>query len=231
MLAILSDVHGNLPALEAVLGDAKGKGCTHYISLGDVVGYYAQPNECIDLLRKHDIPHLLGNHDNYIVSGTNCERSKVVASIIDDHKAMINPSNMKWLFKALPRIEMDRTLMLHGGPDDPVDQYIYAIDQSIIPDGFNTLFVGHTHIQYIHDFGGKRFCNPGSVGQPRDGNPKAAYVIFHDGEIKPQRLEYDIDRTVSEMKKKGYAAFLYENLYAGTQIGGRIDQITVNEDG
>ncbi len=230
MLAILSDVHGNHAALEAVLDDAVKKGCTEFISLGDVVGYYSKPNECIDLLRKFNVPHLLGNHDNYIVSGTNCERSKVVASIIDDHKAMISDENLEWLYKALPRIEMDRCLMLHGGPKDPVDEYVYSINENMFPEGVDTLFVGHTHVQFMHDFGGKVFCNPGAVGQPRDGDPRAAYVIYKNGKINLQRLDYDIEITVSDMKEKGYEAFLYDNLYAGTQIGGRIDQITVSKD-
>ncbi len=230
MLAILSDVHGNLAALKAVLDDAVKKGCTEFISLGDVIGYYSKPNECIDLLRHFNIPHLLGNHDNYIVSGVNCERSKVVAGIIDDHKKMITVGNLEWLNRALPRIELEKCLMLHGGPKDPIDEYVYSISEDMFPDGVDTLFVGHTHVQFMHDFSGKIFCNPGAVGQPRDGDPRAAYVIYENGNINLQRLNYDIEITVSDMKEKGYEPFLYENLYAGTQIGGRIDQIIVSED-
>jgi len=72
MLAILSDIHGNLPALEAVIADAKSRGCTSFLSLGDIAGYGAQPGECIDLLRALGVKNILGNHDSYITLDENC---------------------------------------------------------------------------------------------------------------------------------------------------------------
>ena len=101
MIAILSDIHGNLPALKAVIKDALEKGCNRFISLGDVVSYYSQPAECIELLMQHDAINILGNHDSYIVNDTNCPRSKAVSRIVNDHKKMLNKSQLNWLSNSL----------------------------------------------------------------------------------------------------------------------------------
>lgn len=227
MLAILSDIHGNLPALRAVLKDALARGCDRFISLGDVVGYYAEPGECIDLLREHDVINILGNHDNYLVKDTNCSRSRAVSLIVDHHKKIVSESQLNWLKQSLSFLKEDKTLFVHGGPEDPQDQYLYAVSSKIFPPEVDILFSGHTHVQVMVDFDGKIFCNPGSVGQPRDGDTRAAYASIKEGTIMLHRLEYDIDEAVAVMKNAGYEPFYYENLYKGSQIGGRIDRIKV----
>lgn len=227
MIALLSDIHGNFPALEAVLKDALNSGCRRFISLGDVVGYYAQPGECIDLLERIDAINILGNHDSYLVYDTNCLRSKVVADIIDYHKKVVTPIQLAWLKRSLLTFREGDYLFLHGGPDAPQDQYLYAISSHIIPADVDYLFSGHTHVQILVKFGKKTYCNPGSVGQPRDGDCRAAYAILDGSNISLKRVAYDIDKTVLAMKNAGFEAFCYENLYYGAQIGGRIDQIKV----
>lgn len=227
MIAILSDIHGNLPALEAVMHDALSRGCKRFISLGDVVGYYAQPGECIDILREHNVTNIMGNHDSYLVSETNCPRSKVVAAIIEYHKTITNESQKTWLRQSLPFLHESDRLYVHGGPVDPRDQYIYTVSDRTIPDGVVCLFAGHTHVQALAHFSTGTFCNPGAVGQPRDGDPRAAYAIFTADGISLHRVEYDIDRTVAVMRDAGFSPFHYENLYIGAQIGGRIDKISI----
>jgi diadenosine tetraphosphatase ApaH/serine/threonine PP2A family protein phosphatase len=118
-------------------------------------------------------------------------------------------------------------LFVHGGPDDPQDQYIYTVSEKIFPQAVKLLFSGHTHVQILVDFEGKIYCNPGSVGQPRDGDFRAAYATLDNGKVNLHRVAYDIDKTVAVMKNAGYEAFYYENLYKGSQIGGRIDRIKV----
>ena len=227
MLAILSDIHANLAALEAVLEDARSQGCDQFISLGDVIGYNAEPEECCQLLMQNGIPNILGNHDSYITTGENCTRSKVVASIIDDHRGRLSPESIAWLGRSSPYVRDGDVLMVHGGPEDPLDQYVREVDATIFPDGVNVLFVGHTHDQFSHRFGERLFCNPGSVGQPRDGDPRAAYAIWHDRTLSLHRVGYDIDRTISVMQDRGYEPFLARGLPIGTQINGRIDTILV----
>ena len=225
MLTIISDIHANLPALQAVLADIDARGAGEIVCLGDVVGYNGQPDECITVLRQRGIANILGNHDSYITTGQNCTRSRVVAGLIDDHKTMISDENVEWLKASHQRIERGDALLLHGGPEDPVDQYIYEVDETIFPPGVRHLFVGHTHVQALYRFGERTFCNPGSVGQPRDGDARAAYATFEAGEIALHRVEYDIDRTVHAMKLRGYEPFVYAGLYKGEQVGGRVDRI------
>lgn len=227
MIAILSDIHGNYPALKAVISDAVNKGCDRFISLGDVVSYYSQPGECIDLLRQYNTVNILGNHDSYLVNDTDCPRSKAVSMIVSHHKKIVTASQLEWLKGSLVLLQEEDVLFLHGGPNDPQDQYLYTVSKKIFPDGVNTLFSGHTHVQVLVHFGNKTYCNPGSVGQPRDGDNRAAYATLEKGEISLHRITYDIDETVTAMKSAGYEAFYYENLYNGSQIGGRIDQVKI----
>ena len=227
MLAILSDIHANLAALEAVVADAREKGCNRFISLGDVVGYGPNPAECIELLCSIDAVNILGNHDSYIALDESCPRSRIVSKIIDYQRTLLLPEHINWLKKSIPLLREKSFLFLHGGPDDPKDQYIYSISQNMIPEGVDWLFSGHTHVQSIVDFNGRGYCNPGSVGQPRDGDYRAAYATFDGHEIKLHRVDYNISQTVFAMKEAGFDAFCYENLYHGTQIGGRIDRIRV----
>lgn len=225
MIAILSDIHANLAALEAVLVDIDQRNIKQILCLGDVVGYNAQPDECITLLRERDIPCLMGNHDSYLTSEQNCERSRVVAEIIDDHKKMVSPQNLSWLACAKTQFNLGTDMLFHGGPENPTDQYIYEVDETIFPQGVKRLFVGHTHIQCVLKFKSHVFCNPGSVGQPRDGDPKAAYVTISSDNIECHRVSYDIEKTVEAAKARGYEPFKYEGLWLGSQIGGRIDKI------
>lgn len=227
MLALVSDIHGNLPALEAVLEHAHAQGCTRFLSLGDVAGYYAQPGECIDLLRELGVPNIMGNHDGYIAYDEDCPRSRVVSQIIAYQKRILTPGQIDWLKSSMDLLRQGEQLFVHGGPEDPRDQYLYAISEDRIPDGVRLLCSGHTHVQILADFGDKVYCNPGSVGQPRDGDCRAAYAILENGQITLQRVAYDIDRTATAMKAAGFEPFCYENLYLGAQIGGRIDRIKI----
>ncbi|MCP4275699.1 MAG: metallophosphoesterase [Gammaproteobacteria bacterium] len=227
MIAVLSDIHGNLPALQVVLRTALSLGCDRVISLGDVVGYLAQPGECIDLLQAHNAINIMGNHDSYLVRGTNCPRSRMVSDIINYQRDIVSPQQLQWLSKSLSLLVEEANYFVHGGARDPLDQYMYQVSSSDIPQSARNLFSGHTHVQSILEFGEKRYCNPGSVGQPRDGDPRAAFAVLSGYDVQLHRVEYDIDETVNVMKKAGFQTRYYENLYKGTQVGGRIDKVVV----
>ncbi|HEV7306870.1 metallophosphoesterase family protein [Ensifer sp.] len=228
MIAVISDIHGNLPALEAVLARIDALGCSTILSLGDVVGYYAQPGDCIDRLKARGIVNIMGNHDHYIVSGEGCPRSKMVNDIIEYQRGIISAEQHAWLAGSRSRLVDGSTFFVHGSWQDPVDEYLYQVSEVHFPEGAARLFAGHTHVQVRLDIGGKTFCNPGSVGQPRDGDPRAAFALMSPaGDIELHRVEYDIDRTAFHMREAGFPARYYENLYAGAQIGGRIDRIVV----
>lgn len=225
MLGLISDIHANLAALEAVLTHAGRQGVQEFLCLGDVVGYGGEPEECVQLLKLQNVRHILGNHDSYVTTGHNCERSKVVAQIIDRHLQELSRDSIDWLKGALDHLREGETLFVHGGPRDTLDEYLYRVGPETFPDGVRRLFAGHTHVQCIHDFGTHVFCNPGSVGQPRDGDPRAAYAILERGAIRLQRVDYDVARTQRVMAEKGYEEFMYKGLGSGTQMGGRVDRI------
>lgn len=229
MIAVLSDIHGNLPALKAVLAAAASYGCTRMISLGDVAGYYAQPGECIEELRAYDAINIMGNHDSYLLGRSNCPRSRRVAEIIEYQRKIVSEDHLKWLAKSLSTHREGGNFFAHGGWKDPMDQYLYKVSEGDLPPDAKNFMTGHTHVQVLFQFGERTYCNPGSVGQPRDGNPKAAFAILSGNDITLHRVEYDIDETAHAMRQAGFPAFYYENLYIGAQIGGRIDKVTVIE--
>ncbi|WP_267912139.1 metallophosphoesterase family protein [Melaminivora jejuensis] len=112
-----------------------------------------------------------------------------------------------------------------------MDQYLYVIDERTVPDSKGRLFSGHTHVQVLMELAsGKIYCNPGSVGQPRDGDCRAAYAIIKDDCIELRRVSYDIDAAAFAMQSAGFEAFIYEGLYKGAQIGGRIDRVVYVHD-
>ena len=228
MIAILSDIHGNYPALKAVLDDVDKVGCERIISLGDVAGYYCMVNECIDALRARDVVNLLGNHDDYLVSRAVCPRSNSATRCIEFQQQVIFPENREWLASSISTLEFENVSMVHAGWNDPLDEYLHTISESYFAGKAATIFFsGHTHVQVLAKFGNKIYCNPGSVGQPRDGDPRAGYAILDRGEIALRRVEYDIDSIVAAMKVAGFDAYFYENLYRGSRIGGGTTKIAI----
>ncbi len=226
MLAIISDIHGNYPALLSVFDKIDKLGCTKIISLGDVVGYYTLPHKCIDLLMERNVLNLLGNHDKYLINDGVCSRSSFVTSTLQNHKKLLNKQQFDWLSKSLSKYIEANNFFVHGGFKENQEQYLYEVSIADFPYGIKNMFTGHTHVQSLLRFDNQTHCNPGSVGQPRDGDPRAAFAVLkNDKTINLHRVEYDIDKIAYDMKKAGYEPFSYENLYQGTQIGGRVDTV------
>jgi len=220
MIAIISDVHGNLPALTSVLAEIDRMGVERIACLGDVAGYYCSVNECVEALRARDIVNLMGNHDYYLTSGTGSPRSASANRCLDYQRRTITEDNLRWLAASPPRGVADGVSMVHGGWNDPIDEYLYDVRPEYFHAFEGTRFAsGHTHIQGIWKFDGKIYCNPGSVGQPRDGDPRAAFSVWADGTPTLCRVAYDIDETCRRMERAGFEAHFYENLYRGTRIG------------
>jgi len=230
MIAIVSDIHGNLPALTAVLSAIDTLGCERIISLGDVTGYYAEPDKCIDLLIERNAIQLLGNHDEYLVSGTACPRSRLVSELIKHQQKVVTKKQIEYMSSLNSRYDEGENSFVHGGWSNPLDQYLYTVSSDSFPDDKKRFFSGHTHVQVLAEFDSKTYCNPGSVGQPRDGDSRAAFATLDNDKINLHRVQYDIDASVYAMKKAGFSERkLWENLYIGAQIGGRIDKVHVNQ--
>jgi len=233
LTAILSDIHGNLPALESVLNDIAQFPIRQIISLGDVSGYYPFINEVIEHLRIHQVRNLIGNHDRYIIDDTDCPRSRSANLALSYQRSVITKENRAWLAQSIPSFAEGSASFVHGGWNNPEDEYLYRISPAYFAHLDATyFFCGHTHVQTHLDLkNGKFFTNPGSVGQPRDGISTAAYCLFDETNKKVhlRRVAYDIDRVAQKMQALGFEEKFYENLYHGSRIGGKIDSISLLE--
>ena len=171
MIGIISDIHGNYPALCAVLATLDEMGAAGMVCLGDVGGYYCQINECCNALRSGNVPALMGNHDWYLASGQGCPRSRSANQCLDYQRRVITPANLLWLSSLPSRISLHGIDMVHGGWIDPIDEYVIPSSAYFAAVPGSVFASGHTHLPCIWTDDLKRYCNPGSVGQPRDGVP------------------------------------------------------------
>lgn len=229
MIALISDVHGNYAALRAVLAaiDALPEPVSEILSLGDVAGYYCQINECIDALRARGVRNLLGNHDHYLLSGIAPGRSSSASLCIDYQRQIIRPDSLSWLGESRPGpVRRGPLSLTHAGWDDPIEEYVTEVRADYFAARDGDVFVsGHTHVQGAWPAGAKLYCNPGSVGQPRDGDPRAAFAVWTGAEMQFHRVAYDIEEVTSAMAAAGFAERFYENLRMGARIGGQFSQV------
>ena len=200
-------------------------GVSRIICLGDTAGYYCQVNECCDALRERAVFSVMGNHDWYLARQQRCPRSNSANACLDYQAGVISEQNLAWLDGlALQAFEQGISLV-HGGWNDPLDEYLRPSQAyfDALPGG--CFASGHTHVQYLWQGQGKVYCNPGSVGQPRDGDPRAAFATWDGEAFELHRVEYDIAQVQQAMARAGFTSYFYENLDKGTQIGGRISAI------
>lgn len=216
--AIISDIHGNYEALTSVLKEIDALQVEKIYCLGDVVGYFSQVNECCEELIRRNIPCLMGNHDWYMASGGFCPRSQSVNDCLAYQRKVITPDNVTWL-KSLPlQFEVDSVQMVHGGWTDPIDEYLTDASAEYFAKLQGKKFVsGHTHIQSLTHFGDQTYCNPGSVGFPRDNDPRAAFAVYQDGEFSLHRVEYNMERVFELMDKAGFSDYYYGALKTGAK--------------
>ena len=222
MIAIISDIHGNIAALRSVLAEIDRMGVRQIVCLGDVAGYYSEVNNCVETLRDRGIVNLMGNHDYYLTSGTGCPRSTSANRCLEYQRRTITDDNLRWLAESPLRASFDGVSMVHGGWNDPVDEYLYDVSRDYFAGLDGTRFAsGHTHMQGVWPLEPKVYCNPGSVGQPRDGDPRAAFAVWTSGTPTLYRVPYDIDATCRLMQRAGFEPHFYDNLHRGIRIGAK----------
>jgi predicted phosphodiesterase len=224
MIGIISDVHGNHVALMAVLAELDALGVREILCLGDIAGYYSQINECCDTLRERNVFSLTGNHDGYLVAGGGCLRSDSATRCLMYQHKIITPSNLAWLATLPYRARKHNVDLVHGGWNDPLEEYLKPSQTYFDALAGQYFASGHTHVQYLWSGNDKVYCNPGSVGQPRDGDPRAAYAIWDGQTFALRRVEYDVAETQRLMRDAGFAPYFYDNLSTGSRIGGKIDR-------
>jgi len=236
--AVIADIHANLEAFEVVLDDARSQSCTHYCCVGDVVGYGANPKECLEIVRRMGMPCVKGNHDEYCSSEEDLEGfNPHAAEAVQWTRKQLSDDDRKWL-RDLKYVRLVASFsMVHATLDQP-ERWGYVFDKLMAAASFtyqntSVCFFGHTHVPvaFIRDSvvrggtyskfrveaGRKYFVNVGSVGQPRDNNPKAAYVVYdlNEGSIELRRLDYDIGKAQRKILDAGLPPRLAERLAFG----------------
>ena len=238
-IAVLGDIHANLDALEVVLADARAAGVTDYLCVGDVVGYNACPNECCEIVRSLCSATVCGNHDHYCGGTESLEEfSPLAAAMVKWSRAALTDENRQWL-RGLGHVELSLGVTLVHAPMDAPAHWGYVFDEFEAESSFAyqktpICFHGHTHVPVVFELhhgrvtrlepgtfrlepGRKYFLNTGSVGQPRDGDPRASYCIYSPGSrsVEYRRLAYDVEAAQRRIVEAGLPERLAKRLAEG----------------
>ncbi|MBI2299058.1 MAG: metallophosphoesterase family protein [Armatimonadetes bacterium] len=241
---IFGDIHGNLPGLQAVLAAIRTERVQHLICTGDMVGYGAEPNACCELLRSTGAVCLLGNHDQACVSDVEMNWFNPYArSAVDWTREHLDPNHREWLATLAPVARAPGFLLVHSSLPEP-GKWVYITSPEIAWDTMqaadrNLIFVGHTHVAEAYrkvaaspvrrvqfrdggevfiNNGNRYVINPGSCGQPRDRNWRAAYAIYDDaeGKVTFRRVVYDVDAACERIRQVGLPESLAHRLHVGS---------------
>ena len=224
-IAFISDIHGNYEALKEVLLSIDREGIDRIFCAGDVVGYYSQVNECCAALRERGIPTVMGNHDWYMAGGGFCPRSRSVNDCLVYQRKVILDEHLDWIRSFPVQLRVGQVHMVHGGWSDPIDEYLEPSPDYFVQIPGTHFVSGHNHIQALHDFDGKLYCNPGSVGMPRDGDPRAAYATYDGQSFQLHRIEYDMEKVFRLMEAAGFNDYYYGGLKTGARNLQRLPKI------
>ena len=236
--AIFGDIHANIHALDTVLADAEDQLCTHYVCMGDVVGYNAFPRECVDRIRKLECPTVRGNHDEQAsLAGDQEGFNPLAEEAMNWTRGQLTDEDKTWLRELRLQRQVRDFTIVHATLDTP-HKWGYVFNQLDAAASFSyqntaACFIGHTHTPkaYVRDGnvrtlaldvlslqpGKKYLINVGSVGQPRDGDWRAAYCVYDSvtNEVHLRRLKYDIDAAQKAILAVGLPRRLAERLAVG----------------
>jgi putative phosphoesterase len=234
-ILVLADIHANWPALSAIRETFDA--C---FFLGDLVDYASNPVPCLEWVEKYATAAVRGNHDHAVAQRIAARGGsgfrKLAAATRPLQWSLLAPRHLKYLAR-LPvtchlHLGDTRFALMHATPRDPMDEYLaddpagwqarlQGIDADIV-------CVGHSHVQFRLEFDGVQVLNPGSVGQPRDGDPRCAYAVIEDGQVHLRRVAYDIDATVAHLRQSGIDADAVEMAESALRTGGRLPPRLLN---
>lgn len=237
-ILLVADIHANWPALQAI--NEPHDLC---VFLGDLVDYGLEPAPCIDWVRRRAKYAIRGNHDhdtaqNVAVEGTTGFRY-LTAVTVPLTRQLLNPVDLRFLAD-LPTTEMvtlhdTRYLFVHGTPRDPLDEYarpdLEYWSRRLVDVEADVVCVGHTHNPYALEVGNTLVINPGSVGLPRDGDPRASYAVLEDGKVELKRVAYPVEETVRVIQKSTLPDPAKEMLAEVYRAGGRINKAAGEKKG
>jgi putative phosphoesterase len=235
-VGIISDIHGNIAALEAVLADLKNQNVKTTYCLGDLVGYAPFPNEVIDRIQRDAIPTIMGNYDD----GVGFDRDECGCAYRDPEEQRLGDLSLQWTKKTVTRdrklflqslqaeIRFDadgkRFRLVHGSPRR-MNEYLFedrplpSFQRLAATSEAHVLIFGHTHKPYTKRVDGVLFINAGSVGKPKDGDPRACYVVLDttgDVDVEFRRVPYDIQAVASAIRRSE----LPDNFATDLETGG-----------
>lgn len=222
-LAIIADIHSNLQALEAVMREMKRAEIDRIVCAGDIVGYGANPNECCHIVEEAAAHAVLGNHDISALTGDATGMNPYAATASRWTASALDEGSRRYLrsLETESKFEAgDRKIAMYHGSVRSAIEYVYEdeINKDIVrSSGGDLLVLGHTHVPYVKDFGSNMAINPGSVGQPRDGDPRASLAVFDTktGGCIVRRIVYDIGGASEAMHAVGLPGLLAERLFLG----------------
>ncbi|MBE2205853.1 MAG: metallophosphoesterase family protein [Chthoniobacterales bacterium] len=241
-LAVLSDIHSNLHALDAVIAELDAADIDNVVCLGDVVGYAAFPDECIHRIRERGWPTLLGNHDIALDNpSAKAQMNDVANAGIRFAEKNVSAENRQWLEGLPMKYHRTHTIFTHASLDASEDwPYLIDVESALLhflAQKIPLCFVGHTHRPMIIHWQraakldvlvpnedpqnlvktGKTTINVGSVGQPRDGDSRASYVLYFPAthHVEFRRVDYDVKAAQSAIRKAGLPAFSAKRLEQG----------------
>lgn len=208
-IGLISDIHANLPALEAVLDDMPPVDDIH--CAGDVVGYNPWPATCLETVREECSLVVQGNHDRTVETPERYSANRMAMAGLEHAKSELDEEQLEYLAGLPPRTEFDDGAykLVHSHPDpEKLGSYVRPAQFTRMRphlDDHDGLVLGHTHVQHAVTVDDRLVVNPGSVGQPRDGDPEAAYAVLDtDGnDVDLHRVRYDIDRVIDAVEEAG----------------------------
>ena len=233
-LGIVADIHGNATALDAVLADGRDADVERWVCLGDVIGYGPDPSACLGRLREFDVPCLQGNHEARLLGLPTGPFNPMAEGAIEYCRRTLDARDHEQIQHFPARIQWgDEVLFCHGSPEDRDEYLLLETRMRAIVAEQSTwvVFCGHTHHQFVFD--GERaragpgawpldrsrryLVNPGSVGQPRDGDPRAAYALvdFENTSLQLRRIPYDVDAQARRSHQVGLHTYLGDRLLQG----------------
>jgi diadenosine tetraphosphatase ApaH/serine/threonine PP2A family protein phosphatase len=237
---VLSDVHSNIEALDAVLAASEEAGCDRVVVLGDIVGYGPDPDGVIERLRERDAVTIAGNHDLAAIGAFDIRWfNEVATAAIEWTTEAMSTEGKDYLRSLVPTRDTEHGLLVHGSVRDPVSEYLLSAEEATASfdlAGFVVAFFGHTHLPtvfrrrpdghvmgWVMDEGeeillvpGERYMlNPGSVGQPRDRDPRAAFLVWEGDRAIGHRVAYPIETTARKIRAAGLPEWLAQRLSIG----------------
>jgi predicted phosphodiesterase len=210
-IAVLYDIHGNLAALETVLEEAEGTGATRYLLGGDYATFGPWPRETAELLRGLPaVACIRGNVERWLCEEPEvpAEAWKLVTTAVSVARESLGSDLVTWLYGLPERADLDGILVCHGSPLSDIESFAPKLqpdeERMLAGEAERTILFGHSHRQFQRSGpNGTFLVNPGSVGAPLDGDPRAGWALYDNGELRLRRTAYDIERAAARMRAYG----------------------------